>query len=77
MEQIKPNLFIKKTNDSYRIVYPIKKDLEKGYSLDNIHWKNLLIGGSWSNLISTSIIIILLLFSFLNGKNKKFYNEQQ
>lgn len=62
IEEIKPNLFIKKTKDSYKIVYPIKKNLQKPFSLNNMHWKNFLLGGSWENAVTVIIIIALLLF---------------
>jgi len=45
---------VKKSFGSWRVVHPIKNE-------DNsINWKNLLIGGSWWNLIVISIIILIL-----------------
>lgn len=71
------NYFIKE--DSFfgaRIVYPIKKDLDKPYSLENINWFNFLVGGSWGKFISTMLVIILVLFSIWAYKHDtKFCHE--
>lgn len=55
-------LFIKKSKLGTRIVYPIKVD-------GKINWKNLLIGGSWGNLIKLIFIISALLFIAFSYKH--------
>lgn len=62
IEQVKPNLYVKKRGDSYRVVYPVKKDLTQPWSLQNCNWKNLILGGSWWNFLTTMFILGLLLF---------------
>ena len=69
IEEVKPNLFIQKTKFGYKVVYPIKKDLTKPLSFDNINWKNLLIG-SWKTF---GIFLLILFFLFL--LYKAYYKE--
>jgi len=52
---------LKKSGDSFRIVHPIKKDLDAPLSLKNINWKNLIAGGSWKNLGMVAMIITVIL----------------
>lgn len=61
IEEVKPGLFIQKTRLGYKRVFPIKKDLNKPFSLDNIHWKHLTIR-DWNNLIFLVIFVSLMLF---------------
>jgi len=63
LEEIKPNTYkideqthLKKTKESYRLIYPIKD------SKGNINLKNLLIGGRWSNFFLILFIVSLLLY---------------
>jgi hypothetical protein len=60
IEKIKENLYIQKTPFGYKIVNPIRKDIDKPLTKDNIHWKRLLIG-DWSRFISTLVFILLIL----------------
>lgn len=46
---------LKKTGDSFRIVYPIKN------TDGSINWKNLIAGGNWRNLGMVAIIITIIL----------------
>ena len=62
VEEVKPNLFVKKTKTGYRQVFPIHKDITKPLSLDNIHWKRALIGNP-DNAIAIAIMICIVLFS--------------
>lgn len=55
IEKIREGLYIKKSLGEYRIVYPIKNDD------GTFNWKNFLIGGSWFNLIKTTLIILALI----------------
>lgn len=48
-------LFLKRDGESYRVVHPIKN--EDG----SINWFNLLVGGSWKNLIITLIVMIIVI----------------
>ena len=64
IEKIKDDLYIQRSKLSgWKIVYPIKKDLDKPYTLDNIHWKNLLTGGGWFKLLVTIFIFAIIIFS--------------
>jgi hypothetical protein len=63
-EKIKDNLYVQKTKfGDYRVVYPIVKDIEQPFSFNNIHWKNFLIGGRWSNVLTLIFIVGLIMFS--------------
>ena len=55
IEKIREGLYIKKSLGEYRVVYPIKNDD------GTFNWKNFLIGGSWFNLIKTTLIILALI----------------
>ena len=44
----------------YRLVFPIKKDENKPFSLDNIEWFNFLTGGSWGNIIMVVLIVLTM-----------------
>jgi hypothetical protein len=46
---------LKKDGKSYRVVHPIRN--EDG----SINWFNLFTGGSWKNIIVTTIIILVIL----------------
>jgi|TARA_R100000093_G_scaffold71653_1_gene48215 hypothetical protein len=64
IEKIREDLYIQKSKLGNKIVYPIKKDLDKPYSRDNIHLKRLLIG-DWNKLIGLVVFVVfLLLLSF-------------
>ena len=63
LEEIKKDLYkideqthLKKTKDSYRLIYPIND------SKGNFIWKNLLIGGKWSNLFLILFVVSLLFY---------------
>jgi hypothetical protein len=62
-------IYIKKSWDGTRLVYPIKKDISKGYSSDNINWKNFLLGGSWSYAIKVAIVMTIIILSLLAYKH--------
>lgn len=64
VEKVKDNLYIQKTKfGDYRLIYPITKDISQPFTFNNIHWKNFLIGGKWSNLITLIVIVSLICFS--------------
>lgn len=44
-----------------RIIYPIKKDITKPFTKDNVHWKNFLIGGSWKKFFVYMWIVVMAL----------------
>ena len=63
IEEIKKDLYkidekthLKKTKDSYRLIFPIKD------SKGNFLWKNFLIGGRWSNLFLILFVLSLLFY---------------
>lgn len=61
IEEIKPNLYVQKTRlGEYRVVYPIKKDLDKSFTWDNIHWKNLCLGSGWGNIITLAVFLLVV-----------------
>jgi len=60
IEKIRDNLYIRKGWDGYRVVHPTKKDLTKPFSLNNINWKNFLVGGHWSYPLKLLFVLIVL-----------------
>ena len=68
-EKIRDGLYVKKNFDGYRVVYPIKKDIDatpKPFSsawCKNINWFNLVTGGNWWKVIKVSFLIFIILFS--------------
>ena len=63
--EIKPKLFVQKTRyGNWIYIKPLKKDINKPFTLGNIHWKNLLIG-DWI----TMLIVLLLLFTAIAYKH--------
>jgi len=55
IEKIREGLYIKKSFDGYRVVYPWKND--DGTS----NWFNILVGGTWWSLIKVSILVFIIL----------------
>lgn len=62
LKKLSDGVYLKQDKDNYSIVKPIRKDLDKPFSSSNIHWKNLLIGGSWGSLFKTMLILAIILF---------------
>ena len=61
IEKIRDDLYVKKGWDGYRVVYPIKKDLDRPFSFkDNINWKNFL--GQWHFWLKSLLFLIALYF---------------
>jgi hypothetical protein len=62
-------IYLKKSLESWKIVHPIRNDISisiydkvnKKINWDNIHWKNLICGGNWLNLVIIAIIISIVL----------------
>jgi len=61
MQEIEKGIYVKGSKGNYRIVYPIKKDITKGFTLENINWKNLLLGGSWGKFFTFLLVLLLIL----------------
>jgi hypothetical protein len=62
METIKigdDKIYLKKSYDGYRVIYPIKNDD------GSWNWKNLIFGGSIWNFLKILLIFLLLLFPFV------------
>lgn len=72
-KEVKPNHYklnddqylVRKKDGTYRIRYPIQKDVTKPFSKDNVHKKNLLLGGSWGNFFQTIFVLAIIGFSIL------------
>lgn len=62
IEKIREDLYVKKGWDGYRVVHPIKKDLNLPMTRDNINWKNFLFGGHWSYALKAVLFLIALYF---------------
>lgn len=66
--QLSDNLYLKKTKIGYRQVKaPIRKDFNKPYSLNNVNWTNLLIGGArhfFFEAVPLFALLFILLFSY-------------
>lgn len=57
-QKIDDGVYLKKDKlFRYRLIYPIKN------SDGSWNWFNILTGGSWGNLIATSLVIAAILFS--------------
>ena len=67
IEEIKPDLYIHteqtKKGPRYKVVYPPLKDPKKGFKSKNIHWKNMIAGGRWTNLLFLFLILIIIFIS--------------
>ena len=72
IEKIREGLYIKKSFDGYRVVYPILNDdypiLNDDRSINwknlirSINWKNLILGGGGWKFIKVMLIVALILF---------------
>lgn len=60
-------VYLIKDTFGYKIVKPIKKELTKPYSFNNIHWPNLLFGG-WRNLAILLFILAIIMYHFHEDK---------
>jgi len=56
IEKIREGLYVKKSFDGYRVVYPIRNE-DGSWNL-----KNLFTGGSYWNLIKVMAVILFILF---------------
>jgi len=56
-------VYLKKDLLGWRVVHPIKKDLDKPLSLQNVSWFNFLTGG-WNNLLILFIMVITIVSVF-------------
>jgi len=61
IEKIKEGVYLKEKKGDYRIVYPVKKNLDKPFKKGNIHWFNLITGGSWNKLLATVFIVVMII----------------
>ena len=69
IEEVKPGLFVQKTVlGDYRVVRPIKKDVNKPFGWGNIHWQRFLIG-SRSQILTVAIVVALICY-MAAGYNK-------
>lgn len=68
MENIKldESTYVGKDKFGYKIINPIRKNLELPFQKGNINWKNLLVGGSWFNIVKL-LILLLILGSIIYG----------
>ncbi len=63
MKQLKQGVYLKEgKKGNFRLIYPIKKDPDKPYSINNINWFNFITGGSWDKLFTLIFIIVMILF---------------
>jgi len=69
LEEIRPNLYATKNNKGeYSLKYPPIKDLNQPFSKSNIHWKNLIAGGKWGNLLKYLLILIAICYLMFSYK---------
>ena len=61
LTKLRDGVFMRERNRKFTIFYPIKKDPDKSYSFDNIHWFNLITGGSWNKLIMLIFLVCAIL----------------
>ena len=68
-EKIREGLYVKKSFDGYRVVYPVKKDIDATPEpltpawFKNINWFNLVTGGNWWKVIKVAFLVFVILFS--------------
>ena len=68
---VNEKVFLKKSSNNYRVVYPIKN--EDG----SISWMNLITGGGWKNLIVIGVVVLVILgFLFEYSSNVKMLQEE-
>lgn len=61
--KIEDGIYLRKDWSGYRVIYPYKNE-DKTWN-----FKNILIGGSWWNLVKTIIIVLLVLFMVWSYKH--------
>lgn len=70
-EEVKPNLFIQKTRNGYRQIYPAAWN-------GNIIWKNFFFGGKFLKSTIVFILILFLVWSYNHDTKalRDFYNDR-
>lgn len=58
MEKLNDRQYLIKKRGKYKIIYPIKKDMNKPFGRNNIHWKNFIMGSNF-----TLVLLVILLVS--------------
>jgi len=62
----KEKVYLKKSGfGEYRVVYPIKKDLNKKFTFKNTNWKNFIYGGMENTLMVLFIVLLTLGFFYV------------
>lgn len=70
IEKIREGLYVKKSFDGYRVIYPARNDD------GSMNWFNLLTGGSYWNIIKVSIVVLMLLgLSWSYARDIRVYRE--
>lgn len=59
-------VYIKKSGLGFKVVKPIKLDINLPFRKGNINWKNLIAGGSWYNLIGIGVVVISVVLILLD-----------
>jgi len=62
IEEVKQGVFLQQTKSGWRLIKPIKKDINRPFSFkDNVNWKHFLIG-DWNRLFTFILILAVILF---------------
>ncbi len=63
MQKLKKGVYLHEgKKGEFRLIYPIKKDIDKPYGLNNMNWFNFFTGGSWNKLFTLGFIIFMIIF---------------
>lgn len=57
--------YLKKEKNDWYVIHPIKKDVTRSLSFENIdfrNYKNLILGGSWTRFFKLLLFIIWIIF---------------
>lgn len=65
-------VYLKKgKHTNYRVIYPIKKELDKPFSKENFNWKNFIYGGLENTLVLLFILFLTLTFFYIYNHDTK------
>ena len=62
MKQLKKGVYLHENKKgNFRLIYPIKKEPDKPYSINNLDWFNLITGGGYGKLFKLVFVILMIL----------------
>lgn len=64
---LEDKVYMRKDTFGWKVVHPIKKDINLPYSFSNTNWVNLLVGG-WRNLLMLLFVLAVVLYHLHEDK---------